>query len=276
MVSTGNGPRLTGRPARDVGPVTGARPGPRRGVPSWAARPVPDARTAQALHGLEPHGWVPVADLRRPGSTPAGADHVVVGPGGVVVVQVARRADAMADGATHPAVADALAAAATVAVLLAPRHRTAVRALVCAPDLPRPGVGGGGVPVLGCEALVAHVRALPPRLGPADVTGLAQYLAVRLDGPHQALTTATLRTAPEATATEGTAAERAAAAGRGAAGRAASPQPGTAPAHRRAVRPLTAATPARPGAAGLALRAGVAGSVAWLAWVFTTAPLGLL
>ncbi|GIG41609.1 NERD domain-containing protein [Cellulomonas phragmiteti] len=231
-----------------------ARSGARRGLPSWAPRRgTPDAAAAAAvaavLHDLGPEGWTSLPGLRGPGRGAGRIDHVVIGPGGVVVVDAT----------------DAAQAAGWVTSLLAPRHRSAVRAVVCATDRPAAAVEGCGAAVVSRDALADHLRGLPARLHPADVAGLAQHLHVLLGEAWEpdVLTTATLGTAQRA-------------------------------ARRRVVRPLTSdvAVPLPPGRGAtptvddrdlvrhtrvaLALRAGVVVSVAWLAWVFTTAPLGSL
>lgn len=216
-----------------------------------------------ALRALAAEGWTSLDDVRLPGHAGTGVDHVVVGPGGVVVVDVRTQTPGAAD------VTRAAWSAATVTSLLAPRHRSAVRAVVClAPGAPADATASDGPVVLAHDALAAHLRSLPPRLHPADVSGLAQHLGLHLDGSHlpDLLTTGELDARPRA-------------------------------ARRRAVRPLTVAAPpvhppdvhrpaahaddvdldlTRRGPLALAVRAVVVVSVTWLAWVFTTAPLGLI
>ncbi|MCC2323491.1 hypothetical protein [Cellulomonas xiejunii] len=297
-MSTGNEPTAT-RHGSSV-----ARTGARRGLPSWARqRALTDALAADAvaavLRDLAPDGWTMPDDVH--GLVPArdGPDHVVVGPagivgvgpGGVVVVAVRSQAGAQeASDTTRRAVAahaaDAAEAAAEVATLLAPRHRTAVRALVCLTDhAPSAADGVGavdvvgavgavdvvqGVAVVGIGDLAAHLRALPPRLHPADVAGLAQHLTVLPGGPRppDVLTTAALETDARV-------------ARRRVVRPVVSGRPAEAPGHHRAEhprtdRPRSDLSGRRLGPAGLALRAGGVATVAWLAWVLTTAPLGLV
>lgn len=255
----------------------GHHPAARHGLPSWARHA--DGRgtvaVAGVLHDLERDGWTalpapggPAArdDLRRPGRTEDATGHVLVGPGGVVVVD-ARPAPGRRQDAATVADAEQCAArsAAVVTSLLAPRHRSAVRAVVCLVDGSRPsadvvrdaaaagaapGVGAlAGAVVTGEAGLAAWLRSLPPRLHAQDVAGLAQHLGLTLTLPPDVLTTRSLETDRRV-------------------------------ARRRAVGPLTAGTAAPQGDArgatlSLVLRAGVVVSTAWLAWVFTTAPLGL-
>lgn len=175
-----------------------ARAGVRRGLPAWALhRPGPaaseDARAvAGLLAALAPYGWSALHGVHRPGRPLAGIDHVVVGPGGVVVVQLQAAHGRTEDVGTalrrdsHPLtrrVAAAAGSASAVTALLAPRHRTAVRAVVCLPDRScAPRDAAGGATVVGRDELVAHLRALPPRLSPLDASGLAQFLGLRLGG----------------------------------------------------------------------------------------------
>ncbi|MBD7920177.1 hypothetical protein H9657_18035 [Cellulomonas sp. Sa3CUA2] len=301
-MSTGDEPAVTRRGTPAV--RGGAR---RRGLPSWARRRgAADARAVAAvaavLRGLEPDGWTTLDALRGHGAGWAGADHVVVGPGGVVVVDVRRATGDEGPDATGSAPArsglatDAVRAAAVVTTLLAPRHRTAVRALVCLTGRALPATDAvAGATVVAADDLAAYLRALPPRLHPADAAGLALHLSLHL-GPHlggsgdaDVLTTGALEADPRVArrrVVRPLPFGRPAASGRlPARGGPLSPD-GTSPAALPAL-PTPGHATAVPGhlradlrggrltPAGVALRAGVVVSAAWLAWAFTTAPLGL-
>ncbi|QGQ18115.1 NERD domain-containing protein [Cellulomonas sp. JZ18] len=153
---------------------------------------------------MEPEGWTSVHDVHWPGRPLANIDHVVVGPGGVIVVHTESWAGdvSVTDGELRVGdqvrtaqVARASEAAAAVTALLAPRHRTAVRAVLCLGDRSDAAVTVAGATLVGRTVLPGHLRALPPRLTPAEVSGLVQYLGVRLGGtqPPEMLTTAALR-----------------------------------------------------------------------------------
>ncbi|ADG76249.1 NERD domain-containing protein [Cellulomonas flavigena DSM 20109] len=243
--------------------VRRGRSAARHGLPSWARHTGGTVAVAGLLHGVARDGWTTLDDTRHPGGATGATGHVLVGPGGVVVVDVrpaaGRRHDAAAVAEGEQAAARS---AAVVTSLLAPRHRSAVRSVVCLVDGSRPGgdvvrdavaagahpgAGAAGAVVAGQEGLTAWLRALPARLHAQDVAGLAQHLDLALALPPDVLTTHALETDRRVT-------------------------------RRRAVGPLTAAAPpdvARSTALGLALRACVVVSTVWLAWVFTTAPLGL-
>jgi Nuclease-related domain len=97
----GSGPAWAARAARLTRPGGGCgrpsgRPGPGACPGGSPFRPSPDAvawqpgaagerRTAQLLDPLERHGWAVLHDLAVPGSQ-ANIDHLVIGPGGVVVI----------------------------------------------------------------------------------------------------------------------------------------------------------------------------------------------
>jgi hypothetical protein len=147
---------------------------------------------AAVLRALEPYGWAALHDVQHPGRPLGSIDHVLVGPGGVVVVDVRTWPGRLhlRDGALRhdgePVTLDlerALAGAAAVTALLAPQHRSAVRALVCTPDRRvGPVVDACGATVVGVDDLAAHLRTLPPRLTPAEMAGLHQLLDLRLGG----------------------------------------------------------------------------------------------
>ncbi|MFC8190214.1 NERD domain-containing protein [Cellulomonas sp. NPDC057328] len=175
----------------------------------WLAQVPAERLVAATLRGMEPEGWTSVHDVHWPGRPLANIDHLVVGPGGVVVVHTESWAGdlVVTDGEvrvgeqvrTHQ-VARASEAAAAVTALLAPRHRTAVRAALCLGDRSDAAVSAAGATVVGRTALPGHLRGLPPRLTPAEVTGLVQLLGVRLGGTQspQMLTTAALQPATRA------------------------------------------------------------------------------
>lgn len=56
-----------------------------RSADNWERRAVGEVEVARALDAL-PEGWIALHDLAWPGRTRANIDHVVVGPGGVFVV----------------------------------------------------------------------------------------------------------------------------------------------------------------------------------------------
>jgi hypothetical protein len=156
---------------------------------AWRRGAVGERRTARLLDPLERHGWTVLHDLAVPGSR-ANIDHLVIGPGGVFVVdskQYRGRLQLDSSGRLwhggYP---------------LAPTLRTvdfeadqAARVLVD-PDVvvvPILAVHGAqvpwgkvvmqGVPVVAARRLPSMLRALPAVLGPERVAVLADQARVR-------------------------------------------------------------------------------------------------
>jgi Nuclease-related domain len=183
------------------------RPGLDNGQPRHATggHPAGAARIAKALKALEPEGWVSLAQVRCPGTTEERRiDHLLIGPGGVVVldsrswvgrIEVSRGVVQQNGFWREHETAAVARVAGSVAALLQPQHRTAVHAVVCvaqhelAEQLVAPGVH-----VVGVSGLARALRALPPRLHPAEVLHLNTMLrATLLDGAAvEQLTTAEL------------------------------------------------------------------------------------
>ncbi|WP_129337224.1 hypothetical protein [Cellulomonas endophytica] len=147
-----------------------------------AARPV-----ARRLEGWTVLHGPRVAEL--PG---AGAECIVVGPGGVVVVASVTGRGARLERRTERARRAVGLAGGVVTSLLPPGQRWAVAAVVCVPDARSPHevyplVGGArGVAVVGTAALPGILQSLPARLTPeesAAVTdGLVHALVARPQG----------------------------------------------------------------------------------------------
>lgn len=206
---TGDEPALRAVHA-EVARIVRAVPSRSRGTARATAGASPSAGAfptsttpAAVLRALEPYGWAALHDVHHPGRPLGSIDHVLVGPGGVVVVDVRTWPGRLhlRDGALRhdgePVTLDlerALAGAAAVTALLAPQHRSAVRALVCTPDRRvGPVVDACGATVVGVDDLAAHLRTLPPRLTPAEMVGLHQLLDLHLSGercPDQLTTSA--------------------------------------------------------------------------------------
>jgi hypothetical protein len=193
------------------GGLLGSLLGPRLGLvvgglaavaAGWALRfrPSPDARawrrgaagerrTARLLCQLERHGWAVLHDLALPGSR-ANLDHLVIGPGGVFVIdskQYRGRLQLDSSGrlwhGRYP---------------LAPiLHAVSFEADQAAQALPDPGVvvlpivvvhGAqvpwskvlmNGIPVVSARRLPSMLRALPAVLGPERVAALADQARIR-------------------------------------------------------------------------------------------------
>jgi hypothetical protein len=142
-----------------------------RATKSWDVRAAGEGIVADRLSQLIPHGWLLLHDVPWPGRPKAILDHVLVGPGGVVVVgaknwtgEVRVCSGVLWQGryARTQSVEGALAQCAAVASVLAPPHRRLVRPLICMagqPDLF--GVTSSDVAVAGADRIVAAISALP-------------------------------------------------------------------------------------------------------------------
>lgn len=161
-----------------------------RATRSWEAGAVGERLVADRLGRLIPHGWLLLNDVRWPGRPNANLDHVLVGPGGVVVVdaknwtgEVSVASGVLWQGrfARTQSVDGALAQCAAVASVLAPPHRRFVRSLICLagqPDLF--GITNSDVAVAGADRVVDAVLALPAVLDQQTVVGLYAHLGKQL------------------------------------------------------------------------------------------------
>jgi hypothetical protein len=156
---------------------------------AWRRGAAGERRTARILGPLERQGWVVLHDLAVPGSR-ANIDHLVIGPGGVFVVdskQYRGRLQLDSSGRLWHG-----------RFPLAPTLRTvSFEADQAAQVLPNPGVAVvpimsvhgalvpwgkvvmDGVPVVPARRLPSMLRALRAVLGPERVAGLADQARVR-------------------------------------------------------------------------------------------------
>ncbi|MDQ0771104.1 hypothetical protein QF031_003853 [Pseudarthrobacter defluvii] len=161
-----------------------------RSTKSWDAGAVGEQVVADKLSELVPRGWYVLHDVHWPGRPKANLDHVLVGPGGVVVVdsknwtgEVRVASGVLWQGryARTQAVEGALAQCAAVASVLPPPHRRLVRPLICMatqPDLF--GITDSDVAVAGSQRVVGAIEALPAVLDQQSVVGLYEQLGQQL------------------------------------------------------------------------------------------------
>jgi hypothetical protein len=171
-------------------------------VAGWALRfrPSPDAlawrqgaagerRTARLLGPLERHGWAVLHDLAVSGSR-ANIDHLVIGPGGVFVIdskQYRGRLQLDSSGrlwhGRHPLAPSLRAVSfdADQAAQVLPDPGVAVVPIVAVhgAEVPWGKVVTDGVPVVAARRLPGMLRQLPTVLGPERVTDLAGQARVR-------------------------------------------------------------------------------------------------
>jgi len=145
------------------------------------------------LDGLSGAGWVALHDLRWPGRAKANLDHVLVGPGGVVVVDtknwsapVAVRLDGVLQVSGTPrssASRDAASMTTAVAAVLPPQYRTTVAGVLCFTGQPLvPATTREGVVVLGDAHLTDWLLGQQTGLAPDQVSEVVDHLRRELGG----------------------------------------------------------------------------------------------
>jgi hypothetical protein len=156
---------------------------------AWRRGAEGERRTARLLGPLERHGWVVLHDLAVPSSR-ANLDHLVIGPGGVFVIdskQYRGRLQLDPSGrlwhGRYP-LAPALHAAsfeADQAAQVLPDPGVAVVPIVSVhgAQVPWGKVVVGGVPVVSARRLPSMLRELPAVLAPERVAALANQARVR-------------------------------------------------------------------------------------------------
>jgi Nuclease-related domain len=156
---------------------------------AWRRGAAGERRTARLLDPLERHGWAVLHDLAVPGSR-ANIDHLVIGPGGVFVIDSKQyRGRLQLDGSgrlwhgRYP-LAPTLRAADYEAdqaalVLVDPEVVVVPIVAVHGAQVPWGKVVTQGVPVVAAKRLPSMLRALPAVLGPERIGGLADHARVR-------------------------------------------------------------------------------------------------
>lgn len=159
---------------------------------AWAAGAAGEARVAEILDSLRPDGWYALHDVHWPGRPKANLDHVLVGPGGIIVIDAKNWAGdvTIRNGilrqngfSRERSAAGALEQCAVIAAVLEPQHRRLVQGWLCMvgqPAMPRMTVAG--VEMVGLGSLGVALRSLPPVLDLATVGLISQHLASLLTG----------------------------------------------------------------------------------------------
>jgi hypothetical protein len=156
---------------------------------AWRRGAVGERRTARLLGQLERLGWTVLHDLAVPGSR-ANLDHLVIGPGGVFVIDSKQyRGRLQLDSCgqlwhgRYPLTPTLRAVSFEVdqAAQVLPDPGMAVLPIVAVhgAQVPRGKVVIGGVPVVPARRLPSMLRGLPAVLGPERVADLADQARVR-------------------------------------------------------------------------------------------------
>jgi hypothetical protein len=167
----------------------GLRFRPSRDALAWRRGAAGERRTARLLDPLERHGWAILHDLAVPSSR-AILDHLVIGPGGVFVIdskQYSGRLQLDPSGrlwhGRHPLAPTlrAVSFEADQAAQVLPDPGVAVVPIVAVhgAQVPWGKVVTNGVPVLAARRLPSMLRQLPPVLGPERVANLADQARIR-------------------------------------------------------------------------------------------------
>ncbi len=153
---------------------------------AWQSGAEGERRVAESLEVLACYGWTALHDLHWPGRPKANLDHIVVGPGGIILIDAKNwTGDITTDhgrlrqnGFLRTKQSDALSEAVlAVAALLEPPHRSTVRGLMCfcAHDI-EPTAIDDSVTVLGQVFLAHHIVDCGACLTPADVAAISAHL----------------------------------------------------------------------------------------------------
>lgn len=171
-----------------------------RAEKAWAAGAAGEAQVAQKLDELAAHGWNVLHDVRWPGRPKANLDHVLVGPGGIIVVDAKNwtgdvhiRGDTLRQNGSsrEKEVVGVLQQCAAVAALLEPQHRRYVQAWLCMVGQPSLQGVSLGARIQGLDTVTQAVLGLPAVLDPETVQVIHNYLYGLLSGSNspQLLTT---------------------------------------------------------------------------------------
>jgi len=147
---------------------------------------------AEKLKELEPYGWLALHDVHWPGRPKANLDHVLVGPGGILIVDAKHwsgevrlwEGNLRQNGySREPEIAGVLQQSAALAALLEPDHRRLVQGWICLVGQPElRGTTSSGIIIEGLNTLSPAIATLPAVLDPALVPTIHGYLQQLLGG----------------------------------------------------------------------------------------------
>jgi hypothetical protein len=179
-----------------------------RNAHSWSVGAAGEALVAEKMKELEPYGWLALHDVHWPGRPKANLDHVLVGPGGVLIVDAKNwsgevrlwEGNLRQNGySREQEVSGVLHQAAALAAFLEPDHRRLVQGWICLVGQPQlRGTTSSGMIIEGLNTLGQAVTELPAVLNPALVPTIHAYLQELLGGTTspRLLTTAEFSSRP--------------------------------------------------------------------------------
>lgn len=163
-----------------------------RNAHAWSVGAAGEAKVADRLTELEPHGWLALHDVHWPGRPKANLDHILVGPGGVLIIDaknwsgdVRLRAGVLRQNgySREQEVSGILQQSSALSALLEPGLRRLVQGWICLVGQPQlHGTTASGIRIEGLDTIHAAVAGLPSVLDPALVPTIHGYLEGLLGG----------------------------------------------------------------------------------------------
>ena len=163
-----------------------------RNAHAWSAGAAGEAKVADRMTELEPYGWLALHDVHWPGRPKANLDHILVGPGGVLIVDAKNWSGdvRLRDGvlrqngnSREQEISGILQQSSALSALLEPDHRRLVQGWICLVGQPQlSGSTASGIRFEGLDTLRGAVSGLPPVLDPALVPTIHGYLQGLLGG----------------------------------------------------------------------------------------------
>lgn len=159
---------------------------------AWSVGAAGEEKVAATVTVLEPNGWLALHDVRWPGRPKANLDHILVGPGGIVVVDAKNwSGDVRLVGGVlrqngyrrDKEVTAVLQQAAAVTALLEPQYRRYVQGWIClAGQSLIQGTAPNGVRIQGLDTLATAITGMPAVLDAAEVHTIHGCLHEQLSG----------------------------------------------------------------------------------------------
>lgn len=163
-----------------------------RNAHAWSVGAAGEAMVADRMTGLESAGWLALHDVHWPGRPKANIDHILVGPGGILIVDAKNWSGdvRLRDGvlrqngySREQELSGILQQSAAVAAVLEPDHRRLVQGWICLVGQPKlEGTTSSGIRIVGLDALSGAVAGLPPALDPVLIPTVHGYLQGLLGG----------------------------------------------------------------------------------------------
>lgn len=157
---------------------------------AWAAGAAGETLVEEKLRSIESSGWLVLHDVHWPGRPKANLDHVLVGPGGVLVIDAKNWTGPIEirDGVLYQGrysrekeTTGVVEQCAALTVLLEPKHRHVAQGWLCMVGQPDMQVmSGTGVRIQGLNTLSDAVAALPVVIDSTAVQSIHRQLRLLL------------------------------------------------------------------------------------------------